>query len=809
MLINYLKIAIRSFRRNLVVSVINVTGLAIGISAALVIYLIVHHDFSYENFRKDKDRIYRIVSIMHFPNQDFKNSGVPFPLQKAARTELSGAEQVAPVTVMYPMKVSIPLAGNNFKKFKKQPDVVYTDDSFFRLFETKWLAGSLSSLTQPFNVVLTESRAKAYFDIKAPQEAIGRVVVYNDSIKTTVSGIVADPPVNTDFNFKDFISLSTGDNADTQFKNWNVWNNIDSQNQLFFKASPATTTASLEKQLKELHDKNLKNDFLKSQYLLQPLSDIHFNADYQVFDHRIANKRTLYGLLVVAGILLLLACINFVNLTTAHAVNRAREIGIRKTLGSSYRQLIVQFLSETLVITATAALLSYLFVPILLKIFADFIPPDVHFSPLQQPNLIAFTIILIVVVGLFAGLYPAFVLARFNAVTSLKKQVSTNGKGNGKSALRQTLTIFQFTVAQVFIVATLIVSKQIHFVLNKDLGFKKDGIVAIDLPGDQPVEKQQVLLQAVKSLPQVEQAVLGGQPPARNGFATTVIQYRSGKKLVNNSTEIKYADENYFKMYGLKLVAGKYLSPSDSIRGIMINESYLHLLGFKQPDEALGARLKIQNRTVPVVGVLRDFYFSSLHNAIKPLAYSASTKGEYFTLHVKLKPNSGDSWHTALSSIESRWHNIYGDKDFDYQFVDESIAGFYKAEQNISQLLNWATGLSIFISCMGLLGLVMHSTLQRTKEIGIRKVLGASVAGIVALLSVDFLKLILIAIVLASPLAWLATSQWLQGFAYRATVPWWLFVLSGVLAIGVAFVTISFNAVKAALTNPVKSLRSE
>ncbi|WDF53437.1 ABC transporter permease [Mucilaginibacter sp. KACC 22063] len=803
MLYNYFKTTIRSFKNNLLFSLINIVGLSIGISAALVIYLIVNHDLTFDKFHPDGNRIYRVVTTMRFANFSSNTAAVPLPLQDAAGQELTGMEATAPFVLGEETKAAIQTPSEKSKVFKKQPDIVYTDSRYFNCFKYKWLAGSPKSLNEPNKVVLSASRAKLYFNAVNPQDAIGKLIVYNDSVKTTVVGVIADFIENTDFTFKDFISLKTGFPSGM---NLNNWTNTDGKVQLFLKLKENATTENIEKQIQSIYAKNVKSDVGHAKFKLQPLSDIHFNNAFGVFGHRQANTKALYGLLAVGGIILLLACINFVNLTTAQAVNRAREIGVRKTLGGSKSQLIFQFFSETIVITSIAAILSLLLVPFLLKMFSDFIPPELHFNILQQPGVIIFTIVLIGVVGLISGIYPALVLASYNPVTALKNQVAANGKGRNV-LLRQSLTVVQFIAAQVLIIGTIIVSKQIHYMLNKDLGFDKNGIVIIDLPYKN--HNNDVFQDQIKSLPQVDQAVLAGPPPARNGYSMTSLNYNNGKNKIELSPEVKQGDESYFKFYHIKLLAGKYLQLSDSLHAIVVNESFVKALGFQHPQEGIGATINIWNRQMQIAGVVSNFNSSSLHVAIAPLIFNAE-KDNFYTLHIKFKPGTtADNVSSAITAIRGQWQKLYPDVDFEYNFLDEQIARFYESEQNTARLLTWATDIAIFISCMGLLGLVIHTTAQRTKEIGVRKVLGASVSRIVALLSYDFLKLVIIAIVIASPLAWYGVSKWMQGFAYHTPINWWSFVLAGLIAIIVALFTISFNAVKAALANPVKSLRSE
>ncbi|HYK45549.1 MAG TPA: FtsX-like permease family protein [Parafilimonas sp.] len=811
---NYFIVAFRNFWRNKVFSLINIIGLSIGICASLVIYLVVSYDFSFDKFENDRDHIYRIVTTMHFPGQEFRNSGVPLPIPPAVKKEVTGIDIAAPFhTGNGEVNVSIAGAGKPVV-FKKQKDIIYADDNYFKLFPYHWLSGSGEALKQPFTVVITESRARAYFPYKDVTEAVGQVISYNDSIKATVTGIVKDLDANTDFTFKEFISYSTIENSGLKNNmGWGEWGSINSASQFFVKLNPNADTVNVRKQIEDLQKRNGKNAYLAMSYYLQPLSDIHFNANYGAYSDRQANLPTLYGLLVVAAILLLLGCINFINLTTAQAAQRAKEIGIRKTMGGSKKQLIFQFLSETFLLTVIATVLSLLLVPILLKIFSDFIAPEINIEMLTQTNVMIFIIGLVIVVTLFSGFYPSLVLSGFKPVLVLKNQAFSNTSKTRRAWLRKSLTVTQFIAAQAFIIGAIIVTKQIHYTLNKDLGFRKDGIVILNTPWNfndaDGMGKRQVLLQKLKAIPQIEQVCLGGSPPATNGISMSTMKFNNGKKEIETTVEVKYADADYFNLYKMKLIAGRFPAPADSSTEYVINENYARFLGFKDPSDAVGKFVDRSGKKVPVVGVLADFYSQSLHTPIKPLVFTADKEYEA-TFHILLKPNSdGDVWKHAISQIEKSYKAIYPDDDVDYNFLDENIASFYKSEQNISRLLKWATGLAIFISCLGLLGLVIYTTNQRTKEIGVRKVLGASVSQLVALISKDFMALVVFAFVIAAPLGWWAMHKWLQNFAYRTDISWWIFPLGGILMILIALITLGFQTIRTASANPVQSLRTE
>ncbi len=515
--------------------------------------------------------------------------------------------------------------------------------------------------------------------------------------------------------------------------------------------------------------------------------------------------------MAVGIFLLILACINFINLTTAQSIYRAKEIGVRKTLGSSGSQLIFQFLTETFFISFISLIISIAITPVLLKIFSDFIPPDLHFDLLHQPYIITFGLLLTVVVALLAGLYPAFVLSGFKAVQVLKNQAYTGIGGSRKAILRKSLTISQFMIAQVFTMATFIAVKQIHFVMNRDMGFKKDAIVNIETPflwkrtGPQDT-KRISLLEKIKNLPGVQLASLGEDPPASDGWSSSSMKYKDGKKEIETDVRQKYGDTNYLKVYHIKLLAGRNIRASDTANEVVINETYMHILGFQNPEQVLNRQVD----NIPIVGVMADFNQESLHSPVKPLAFSSEI-GNSWIFHIALKTGEtqAQTWKTTLASIEKSYKEFFPEEDFSYNFLDESIAQFYTSEQNLSSLLKWAAGLAVFISCMGLLGLVIYTTNQRTKEIGVRKVLGASVSNIVSILSRDFVLLVLIASVIAIPLTWWGMHKWLENFAYQTPVSWWVFALSILLMMVIALLTLSIQTIRAANANPVDSLRTE
>lgn len=818
---NYFKTAFRIFTHNKTFAAINVLGLSIGISAALVIFLIVQYEFGYDKIETDSNRIYRVVMDLKFNGNDGHSAAVPAPLSAAIQKEVTGVEATVPLMQFQgdgTAKASIKRNGSSqLIAFKKQAGIVFTNPQYFSLLPFHWIVGTPeSSLKNPFNVVLTESRAKQYFTSTNINDIIGKQINYNDDFTATVSGIVSDFNARTSFDGVEFISFATI--AQTHMQDdfmMNTWNDWMAYSQVYVKLLKGSNPTNTETQLISLlnkYNKDANKDASNSMHFhLQPLNDVHFNSLYAGFDQRLAHKPTLYGLFAVAAFLLLLACINFINLTTANAAQRAKEIGIRKTMGSSRKQLILQFLAETFLLTAVACIVSFFLIPMLLKLFADFIPPGLHFQPLHQPYIFLFLGLLALLVSFLAGLYPALILSRYKPVNVLKNQSFIGGNETRHAWIRKTLTVSQFVIAQFFVIATVMVSKQVNYSLNTDMGFTKDAIISFDVPRSDTVPGHRaLLLNEIKNIPGVKMASRGFLTPADEGEAFTDISYAGAANDNKESVQLRWGDSNYLKLFNIKILAGRNIMESDTIKEFLINETYAKSLGFKHPEDALNKQLDYNDKKMSIVGVMHDFHEQSFHTPVGPLVFASFKERSYF-FHILLQPQNtqGTSWQNTISKIQKAYHQMYPDEDFSYKFLDDTIAGFYQTEQHTASLLGWATGLSVLISCLGLLGLVMYTISTRKKEIGIRKILGATVTNIISVLSKDFVQLVLIAFVIAAPVAWWAGYKWLEDFAYKTTMSWWIFALSGLAMLLLALITLSIHTIKAALANPVKSLRTE
>ena len=586
---------------------------------------------------------------------------------------------------------------------------------------------------------------------------------------------------------------------------------------MYLQLKKGTDSKKLLEQIDKL-SASKRNEFDKQQndpvkykrwYELLPLGESHFSIYINEYNVRKASKPVLYGLAGIALFLLILACINYIYMSVASIPQRAKEIGVRKTLGGSSAQLISQFLSETIITTFCAGIFSYFLSQLGFWLLKDIIPTGITaFSDVLQ--LVIFIIALSIIVTILAGLYPGWLITKVKAV-NIFKNISFKQKSKGFS-LQKTLIVFQFTITLVFISSALIVGKQLHYVLTTNMGFNKDAVVIVDIPwkysGDKKYEnKQFTLFTELKTIPGIQNISLGNEPMSSNYSSGQYEYIAEGKPPVKRQVFRKNVDTAYLNLYGMKLLAGRNLRASDTTNEFVINEAAMHAFGFASPQDAIGKFIGQSDGKFPIVGVVKDFHTQDFYKAIDLMAFQ-SEKDNLTTFNIKLS-NDPSQWQQALKAIGKKWYHFYPPESFSYKFYDEVIAQFYEQEQHLAKLVNLATAISIFISCLGLFGLAVLTAFQRTKEIGIRKVLGASITGIVQLLSKEYVVLVTIAIVIATPISWWALNKWLQNFAYRIHIQWWMFLLAGIIAVVLALITVSFQAIKAALANPMKNLRTE
>ncbi|TDX01085.1 FtsX-like permease family protein [Dinghuibacter silviterrae] len=817
MLKTYLKIAWRNITRHLLYSAVNILGLALGICACVVIFLIVRYEFSFDRFLPNRDRIYRIVgeNVNERGEKSFINS---------VYNDLAGFETQVPGFAAkvgyywFGQSIAVPDDKGKLQNFDNrvpdsyQPAAILTKSSYFDIFHYDWLAGDASALDRPFQVVLTESRARQYFGDIPLESIIGRQIIYADSLKVNVGGIVRDWTNRSDFAYTDFVSLSSATHSFLKKRipteDWSSLQPHGSQAFVLLDkgVTPEQVNARFASYIANLH---YKHGSVKMY--LQPLTAAHFSEAFHVEDDgdnwRKPYMPTLYILMGVAGFILLLASINFVNLSTAQSIQRAKEIGVRKVLGSGKGKIMGQFLTETLLLTLIAAVLSSSLVNPVLWLFKDYVPQGVLYHPFGLTNL-AFLASVVALTTVLSGFYPARVLASYLPVITLK------GNAQGPRAnLRKALIVFQFVISLVFIIGSIVIAKQIRYMRNADKGFNTDAVITLTHWGPPPQAKLQVLADRIRNIPGVDKVILQSHAPM--GFAQmTSSFFYVDKDTVQTEAGVEIGNDEYIPFYQMRLVAGRNMLHGDSVMEVVINETMARSMGFRHAREAIGRQLSAPGpngtKTYTIAGVVADFSMESFHNAIKPaviMKWPDFIEGAA----VKLSPGIKTPAQVkgVLTRMEAEWKKIYPDQDFQYSFLNESITWLFAQEENTVWLATVAMCITIFISCMGLFGLAMFSAERRIKEIGIRKVLGARVGQIVLLLNRDFVILVGLALVIASPIAWYFSRQWLQDFAYRTSVSWWVFVLAGAGALVVALLTVSYQALRAARANPVNSLRTE
>ena len=807
---NYLRNAWRHITRHKTYSAINVSGLALGICGCLVIYLVASFEFSFDTFHPDKERIYCVdISTTggSDPNLAHRNC-VPGTMPDAMRNDISGLQTVAAFHPYQP-KVAIKAGDKVLKTFDGTKGVIAQPD-YFDLLPYTWLSGNKkTSLINPLTVVLTQSRAKTYFGDLPPDEMIGRTITYDDSLTVTVTGILQDWNKNSDFNFSDFISYGT---IKTSFLRHRISldnpNVIDGDSQMLVKLPEGVNPSQIDAQFPAFMKKyNYAHADGRTHARLQPFTGIHFHKEYGGRGNK-ADLRVLYILSAVAIFILFIAAVNFINLSTAQSIQRTKDIGILKVLGSGRGGILIQFLTETFTLALLAVVIAVIAIQPLLNLFAGYIPQGVKFNFFDYTTWI-FLAGIAIFTTLLAGFYPARVLSAFEPVASLRGDASAR-TGN-KGYLRKSLIVFQFTISLIFIIGTIVVDRQVNYMQSVDLGVKTSNIITLRNLFRAPVAKVKTLAENIKRLPGIEQVITEVTPPMGISHMMDGIQLRG-----SNGQQIESftysGNENLVPFYHMKILAGRNLLHTDSVSEYLINVTAAKAMGFTDPQRAIGKFLTstARDKAWPIVGVVADFYENSFYEQILPCTISNNPdvqKG----IALKLTPaefQKGDM-PALISKIEREWKKLFPGEPFDYAFLGDSFAKLYESEQQTAWLMRTATLITIFISCMGLFGLAMFTTERRTKEISIRKVLGASITNILTMLNKEVVVLIAVSLLISSPIAWYFIHKWLQNFAYHTNLSFWIFILAGAGAMLIALVTISFRTMRSAMANPVRGLRNE
>lgn len=797
---NYLKTAIRNLTRHKTNSIVNIAGLMVGFAAFLLIFLVIRYEQSFDNYHAKGNSIYRVNRIgKNSTNGEFR-AGVPFPVTPTLRIDFPQLANAGAIFGIGGVQVNVTAAdGSTLKKFKEANNVFVAEPQFFKMFDFELAKGNIANaISEPNSVLLTKRIASKYFgDWKAAMDKSLKIF----GLPMKVTGVLDDPPSNTDFPLGVVVSYAT------LVKNGNGddWGSISDQNYCFVQLPSNYSREQFDKMLVGFVDKHIRSVNPNYDLVLQPLDQIHYDERFGNFNGRTFSKDLILALSLIGFFLLIIACVNFINLTTAQAINRAREVGVRKVMGGNRAQLVWQFLGETSITSLLALTGAFIIALACLPALNNLLDIRLSTSDVYNSKLILIVCSALVFVTLLSGFYPALVLSGFKPVNVLKTALSVDNKKG--TFFRRGLVIFQFVIAQALIIGTLVVASQMDYFRKADMGFNKQAIINAGIPDDSLSRtKYDLLRNELYKTGGIQNVSFSMFAPSEDGgWYTDLRKPGSSNNNAGMIVSMKCADTSYFSLYNLQIVAGRIYFSSDTIREFVLNETAIESLGIRHPQEAIGQLVNVNGKTCPVVGVVKDFHVNSLRDPINPVVMTTIRDG-YGMVNIKLDLRKAK---TVIASMENIWNKNFPDYVFEYSFLDQSIASYYKQENQLSQLYKIFSGLAIFISCLGLYGLISFMAVQRRKEIGIRKVLGAPVRNIVLMLSREFSMLILLAFIIASPIAWYFMHKWLQQYTYRIVIGIWFFAATILCSLFVAWLTVGYTAIRAALANPVKSLRTE
>ncbi len=786
---NYLKIAVRNLLKYKTFTLINILGLSVGIAATFFILLYIQFEFSYDKFHENADNIYR-VSIVHLKDGKMEEDSPVFtpPIGPAMARDFPEVENFVRFTVNKTAYFSL-----NDKQPIKINGIRYADSTLFDVFSFQLLAGNpKTALVDPYSIVLTEKTAERIFGSDDP---IGKIVKLDNANDYKITGIIKEPSVNSHIQFNTLISFVTLYNDPHNYMDWNGGNQYYAYVKLAPDASPEDVEAKFPDFMWGYINEQSANYGFKNEPYLQPLQDIHlYHNEYS--DTGLTN---IYIFSAIALLILLIACINFMNLTTARATRRAKEVGVRKVLGANKQNLIMQFLGESILLTVIALMIAFFLVELFFPSYQALLNKELNLSSLI--NLADFwgVLLTIFVIGIVAGSYPALYLSSFQAVKTLKGEVRS---GTNKEKSRNILVVLQFTISITLIICTMLINRQLHFVKDKELGFNKEHVVVIPLISDENKLKSETLKQELSNLAGILNVAASSEVPYAGFTSNGYIPEGVKNPIMIHVVDV---DEHFLETFDIDMMSGRNFSKEFSTdkTAYLINETLARSLDW---DDPIGKAIN-RNGDHKVIGVVKDFHYATMHSKIKPLILTNQPGRNRFDL-LSVKINARNISET-LGAIENIWRQFAQSVPFEYSFLDEAFDNLYKSEQRFQEMFFYFSLLAIVIALLGLFSLASFSTELRTKEIGVRKVLGASVMGITGLLSKEFLKLVVIANIVAWPIAWFAMNNWLQNFAYRIDMEYWVFILAAMIAIATAVLTVSFQAIKAALADPAEALRYE
>jgi putative ABC transport system permease protein len=799
MLKNYLKVTFRGLLRDKASCVINIAGLTLGVTSCVILFLILKDGASYDTHHSKFSRIYRVVSKSKDNGRDTFTQGIPPALPDAFRNDFHSVEHVVFTSYRRSSMLTVEQADGTFKKYEEPKGLVITEPSFFQIFDRNMLIGkATTSLDEPNEAIISRKWAIKYFENET--KAVGKIVRYEDH-DYSIRGVMEDYPSTTDLPFELMLSYATV----KQSFDAGGWESVADQDNCYFLLKKGENIQDILSQIPSFISKyngEGDNNTDDRTFLLQPLAKIHSDARFGNYNKKMPLEAKI-SFTVIGVFLMLMACINFINLTTAEAVKRIKEVGIRKVLGSSRFQLVAKFTGETFIVTTISVGLSIAVIQSLLAPVNSFMDMSLSLD-FTDIRLWSFLIILATSVSLLSGLYPAFVISNFKPAAVLKGQI--NLKDSAGFNLRRGLVVMQFFISHLFLIGTIVVLKQMDFMDKQDMGFRKDAIITIPIPEHQEASdniQMRTLKNEILRLANVEAASLNYSPPSSAGVLST--GFKVLEKGEEFSTQVKQVDGDYLDLFEIPLVAGENLGDLDSMAGFVVNETLVRIAGYTRNEEIIGKEIDFWGRQLPVKGVVKDFNTRSLSKAMEPVIL-LNDFGGYGNLSLRLKPVA---MQTTIQQIQRLWEFAYPEYIFKYEFLDQQVENLYRGERKMSTLITVFSFVAIFIGCLGLFGLISFMANQKTKEIGIRKVLGASVESLIYLFSLEFIKLILIGFLLAAPVGALVMYQFLQEFAYRIELSPVIFLTALSVTFAIALCTVGFRSFKAASADPVKSLRTE
>lgn len=795
---NYFKVALRNLWRNRTTSLVSITGLSVGLASGIVIFLLVGYLFSFNRYHSKADRIHWVVTDI-IGGQTQHTDVTPRPLGEVLRNEYPFVESAVRLNNLFGMVISIPDGkGGIAKKFEESRNICFTEPQFFEVFDTEWVDGKATdALSNPNTVVLSRDYAVKYF---GQENVVGKILRFDNKTDLTVTGIIENPPANTQLRYDVLVSYSTLPALNKDPGMLNVW--AEPSTMCWVALKKGNDLSKLINALAQIGKKYYAPKEAKMYgFHTIPLSEMFHTPGYGP-----APRPILYALIAVGLFLVLAACVNFINLSTAQAIKRSKEVGVRKTMGSTRRQLIGQFMTETALLCLAAFVLALIITQLNLPMLNNalsMLHANISVINLFHPNALLWFGGLIAGVIVLAGLYPAAVIARFNPIAALKGKLTTQRAG--KVSVRKSLVVVQFFITQLFIIGVIVMSAQVKYLKTADPGFKKDAILTVRIP-PAGVYKQQTLRDQLAAIKGVEKLTLGAEPPMSQmqNNEPFVFDHRPEKEKF--PVRVRVGDMNFVPVFGLKIMAGRNFISNDSTRNeVLVNETMLKQLGITSHEAILGRSIKVWGQEKLIVGVVKDFNVDALSVGIPPAAIINESRANTMAA-IKISPADVPQ---TLRDIENTWNKLFPENVYNAGFLDDQMESFYVTENILLGLIQVFSAIAILIGCLGLYGLVTFMAESRSTEIGVRKVLGATKNQLLWIFGKEFTRLMLIGFVLAAPLGWFVMQNWLRGYAYKIDLGWWVFALTAGLVALITLLTIAFQSVRAARMNPVKSLRTE